>query len=380
MTGLAAARAFDPTVHGGFIAAGAPTVFVGGQPAARVGDPHQCALTPPLLPPHIGGWLAEGSATVFICGQAAARLGDLCACCVAPLSTPMATQPKATAAGAYNTVESVAETFVDDEGFKHEIGVRVTKTADVTGDGIDDCGETDMAATKVTRTTESSSYFRRKQSYQTGVFHAKMDDGDAELELNGVRDAEQFEIGSDEDPLYTVSFEQKLAILVTEGHLTSPNEVGLDVGAKGQASAAEIKAKTKVDLVLVPPLSGPLFLARKYIGISADVAAETGGSLGGVDGELRAQLFEEKDGRYHSSLKGAIQKWGGFSIDLQFSIGKMKGRELFDGITWSDEGAGVPLGELVASLIAQAEADHAAHLLAVVPNAVAMGCPTVLIG
>src|SRR5690242_7815109 len=49
------------------------------QLAARVGDPHTCPMVTPS--PHIGGpILPEGCPTVLIGGQAAARVGDLCQC------------------------------------------------------------------------------------------------------------------------------------------------------------------------------------------------------------------------------------------------------------------------------------------------------------
>ena len=56
---------------GGPIIMGAPTVLIGGLPAARMGDPAVCVGPPDTI--------ALGSFTVLICGQPAARMGDLCA-------------------------------------------------------------------------------------------------------------------------------------------------------------------------------------------------------------------------------------------------------------------------------------------------------------
>jgi len=77
--GLPAARATDPVVcpavtvlvpHvGGPIAAGAPTVLIGGLPAARIGDVTTCVGPP--------GVVAKGSPTVLIAGPPAARMGDI---------------------------------------------------------------------------------------------------------------------------------------------------------------------------------------------------------------------------------------------------------------------------------------------------------------
>ena len=56
---------------GGPIAMGCPTVLIGGQPAARVGDVVVCVGPPDVI--------ALGSVTVLIGGKPAARLGDLTA-------------------------------------------------------------------------------------------------------------------------------------------------------------------------------------------------------------------------------------------------------------------------------------------------------------
>ncbi|HLZ67533.1 MAG TPA: PAAR domain-containing protein [Aliidongia sp.] len=57
-----------PHVGGPIAGPGAPTVLIGGLPAARVGDLAICAGPPDTI--------AEGSATVMISGAPAARLGD----------------------------------------------------------------------------------------------------------------------------------------------------------------------------------------------------------------------------------------------------------------------------------------------------------------
>ena len=80
--GKPAARMGDTTAHGGTIMAGAPTVLIGGMPAARANDMHVCPMmnpgTPP--PPHVGQQILLGSPTVLICGQMAARMGDQVMC------------------------------------------------------------------------------------------------------------------------------------------------------------------------------------------------------------------------------------------------------------------------------------------------------------
>lgn len=58
-----------PHVGGPVLPAGCPTVLIGGQPAARVGDMAACASAPDVI--------SQGSFTVFIGGQMAARMGDM---------------------------------------------------------------------------------------------------------------------------------------------------------------------------------------------------------------------------------------------------------------------------------------------------------------
>ncbi|KUJ68428.1 PaaR repeat-containing protein [Streptomyces albus subsp. albus] len=79
-----AARVGDPTGHPGTVGPpGVPTVLIGGQPAATVGNPHICASPAghppaPIAPP--------GSTSVLIGGKPAARVGDM-AGCGAPIVT-----------------------------------------------------------------------------------------------------------------------------------------------------------------------------------------------------------------------------------------------------------------------------------------------------
>ncbi len=57
-----------PHVGGPIIGPGAPTVLIGGMPAARVGDMCTCVGPPDSI--------VKGSAKVMIGGMPAARLGD----------------------------------------------------------------------------------------------------------------------------------------------------------------------------------------------------------------------------------------------------------------------------------------------------------------
>ncbi|KQR12569.1 type VI secretion protein [Xanthomonas sp. Leaf148] len=57
-----------PHVGGPIIGPGAPTVLIGGLPAARIGDSAVCVGPPDSI--------VMGAPTVIISGQPAARLGD----------------------------------------------------------------------------------------------------------------------------------------------------------------------------------------------------------------------------------------------------------------------------------------------------------------
>ena len=57
-----------PHVGGPIVGPGAPTVLIGGLPAARVSDMATCVGPPDTI--------AQGSATVLIAGLPAARMGD----------------------------------------------------------------------------------------------------------------------------------------------------------------------------------------------------------------------------------------------------------------------------------------------------------------
>lgn len=80
----AAARVGDPTNHGGvIIGPGAPTVMIGGMPAAVMGDTHACPIPPPGHIPTSP--FIVGSTTVMIGGKPALRVTDTCGCGAMPI-------------------------------------------------------------------------------------------------------------------------------------------------------------------------------------------------------------------------------------------------------------------------------------------------------
>jgi uncharacterized Zn-binding protein involved in type VI secretion len=74
------------------IVGGAPTVLIGGLPAARATDMTLPCMLPGCVPGG-PGIIAKGSATVLIGSLPAARVGDMTAhaSCVAPIPAPVGT-------------------------------------------------------------------------------------------------------------------------------------------------------------------------------------------------------------------------------------------------------------------------------------------------
>jgi uncharacterized Zn-binding protein involved in type VI secretion len=69
---------------------GAPTVLIGGPPAAIVGSMSAPCMLPGCVP-NGPGMVAMGSATVMICNMPAARVNDMTSHpgCVAPIPSPV---------------------------------------------------------------------------------------------------------------------------------------------------------------------------------------------------------------------------------------------------------------------------------------------------
>ena len=75
-----AVRIGDLTSHGGVVVGpGVPSVLIGGQPAAVMGDTHACPMVvPPGHPP--SSPFVLGSSSVLIGGKPALRTTDVCGC------------------------------------------------------------------------------------------------------------------------------------------------------------------------------------------------------------------------------------------------------------------------------------------------------------
>ncbi len=76
---LPAARITDPSMHGGLISTGFPTVLIGNMPAARITDMHTCPLVTVAVP-HVGGPLIMGAFTVLTGNFPQSRQTDMMVC------------------------------------------------------------------------------------------------------------------------------------------------------------------------------------------------------------------------------------------------------------------------------------------------------------
>jgi uncharacterized Zn-binding protein involved in type VI secretion len=378
-----AARALDPTLHGGFVAFGEPTVLIGGLPAARVSDPHVCSLNPPLLP-HVGGWVAGGSLTVLIGGQGAARQGDLCACCVAPVSLP--------SAPAASPASGETPDAPERERGSVELGYSDRKDLDLNGDGVAETHKREAAGVQSEQHDELFGFIRhesiKKALYHETEYTTKQLDGtDHELIVGGkqeggaLKQTDTYVIGDDANPFIEV--EKKHKVLSAEASAVEPligtdgrrYGFGAEVGSKGSVVSHALKVES--DVAVMPLLTPIALAARKYAGLNADMmgsASISGGSAGIVGG---GWLYYE-EGRINWSLKGKVGILGvGVSFEIGATAGVMNDRSLLD--YFREEPSTIDPA-LVEELVERAKATLATQLLALVPNSIAMGCPTVMIG
>ena len=111
MGGFPAARLSDPTVHGGIIVMGCPTVLIDGLPAARIGDMHTCPMVTVIVP-HVGGPLIMGAFTVIVGGMPQSRVSDMLICIGPPDAvangSPTVTVGMAGAGGIFGVLKGLA--------------------------------------------------------------------------------------------------------------------------------------------------------------------------------------------------------------------------------------------------------------------------------
>jgi len=376
-----AARAFDPTLHGGFIAFGEPTVLIGGLPAARVGDPHVCPLNPPILP-HVGGWVATGSLSVLIGGQGAARQFDACACCVVPLSLPSAPAAPPT---------SGAAPVAPEGGW--ELGYADREDLDLDGDGFADLHRREYSGLRNETHEEILGFLRHDRSQRGGYYESEYTTQQTERSPDGTiaggkheagyyKQIDTYVIGNGENPF--VEVEAKNKVLSTEASAVEPligsdghgrYGIGGELGAK--ASVTSHAAKVKSDVAVMPLLTPVALAARKFAGVNADTTGSASISTGGTGVVGGGWLYYE-DGRINWSLKGKVGIGAvGVSFEIGASAGVMEGRTLLD--YFRDDPVTIDPA-LVEELIERAKAMVAAQLLAAVPNSIATGCPSVMIG
>ncbi len=378
-----AARMTDPTLHGGFIAFGEPTVLIGALPAARQFDPHICPLIVPPLPPHVGGFIATGSATVFIGGLAAARQFDICACAVAPLSIAKQRPPP-------DPSKTTWEQLVD--GFKER---RVTTLEDKNKDGTVEKRKEQVALDRYDDSREFlDGWVRTKAEVLAGYSEVEVRQGSDEQphvglkgEAGVARAKGTFSVGPDKkNPLWSLEVTGRGGSVEVKGDApqggvgTDGTRYGAwaDVGAG--AAALKGEAKLKFDAATIPPVTFVALVVRRFLGVNLDIAvagsAEAGTAGGGL---LAAAYYDTADARVHVAIGGELGAailGAGFAGEV--TVGVMDGRRFGDAL-WGDDSPTIA-PEVVERLVELGAKYVAAYQLAMTPNSIVVGCGNVLIG
>jgi len=332
-----AAALGDLAAHGGTILTGSTNVFIGGRPAARVGDTVVCAL-------HGPGTVSKGSMTVLINGMPAARLLDFTGCMVpglAPISVPTPTLgPPATPIPA-KPIEG-ARSFAPE--FDHKMHEQTDKSKDgVTalhaegrisdgnnnghldtiegsfeGTRMRNAGQKDVGPVElgVTHSMDvlygngRASYMPAPGGGEGGSVSGTAELGMMKWAVGGTVAA----AGSKGlNPILGVTGEANLMHAKADGDLligSDENRVGL-VG-KGELGAEALKGE--VAAVQTWPLP---------FGANAQVVAKASGALGAVGGGGGAWLYyDKKQGRLRGGIMGILKVLVGLGAEVEVSIGR----------------------------------------------------------
>ncbi len=353
-----AARLGDPTAHGGTLVTGFPTVLIGGMPSARMGDMHVCPMLTGVVP-HVGGPVTLASMTVIIGGAFAARQGDLTMCMgagtpgvgvpgVVGPATPITTNPRGLTIDQLDGANPSRELYADGE------------LTDSDGDGTRDTvrGETGVHRVREQRADPNhDNIFNWRASedggYARGSARAS-EGGPGDFGLQAGAEAgvykESFEVSvgpaGDEgrNPYLAIGYEYDIGHAEARGDLLLGDDgrrVG--VGAVGKAGAEAAGGKVTAR-VTTPSIFGINLQARGEAG--GTVLATPGGGLGGW------VYWDRQESRFHIGALGELAALVGVELNLDISIGAAYAPPA--------GGPGAGGGAL--------------------PDPIAMGCPTVMIG
>jgi uncharacterized Zn-binding protein involved in type VI secretion len=290
-----AARMTDTIGHGppsGAIMFGAPTVIIGGQIAARMGDPVECKVHGP------GGNIQLGSMRVLIAGSLAARMGDPTQCC-APGVAGTGSPPVVGAPGSFSE---------DYEGMGPDHKMSGYKNED---------GE---------QRQDEFRLWGHKETHEGGGFKYEKE----QTLFSGKSEGHQGNYKNQGGGVQGNAFVDKRTITAPDGSSitrtssggnvqggvdmlmgSDGRRTGLNYGLSGQASAIEDQYDYK-DEIRIPGTDWSL-----------QRNSTLGGSAGSMGLALNAGAYHDAaDDRYHVNLMTDVEAILGVKIGLDISIGK----------------------------------------------------------
>lgn len=339
-----AARATDLTAHGGIVTGGDPTVLIGGLPAARLVDPHTCPLLTEAGAPHVGGVITRASTSVLIGGQFAARMLDSCDC----LSAGVAGAGAPSSVGPGRTWST--DHRPDGEPLTEEYGWRERRawaqTFDRDGDGTVDGvrGHADLCrgsgaasgdwgglrGTLETGYAEGEAYAHGRYGYRAQA------DGEAGL----VRGRGRVHLGSESRPWFSLDGTGRVGRVQAQE--------GLEGGDSGQEIGGGFETRQSIDAFNI---EGTIAVDLGFVRFEETI--DWGLGLG-LEAEGRGE-YRREDGRWHTVVGVAAKP---IPVGVTHDTAYGSGNEPSEGDGGGDGGA--------AS--------------AGIPNFVALGCASVLIG
>ena len=339
--GQPAATLGDTAAHGGSIAVGSPTVFIGGRPAARLGDSVACGQ-------HGTGTIAKGSMSVFINGQPAARLGDPTACLVPGLAAasvpPVLGLPPVTKARSLDRAKDGKTHAENDDADGISAAHAEYTKSDADHDGVMDTHAVSAELLRVRKAKDRATGDGKEEriSGALDMFYgnAQVSKGSNALAMDGTNAEVGVAKGSitlsggdagskGVDPDYSVTGEGHFlhAKVEREGFLGTDGRGKYGGLAKGEVSGQVAGGDVSV-----------MYKSPTVAGYNAQLKVKTGGEFAGFGGGLGAWGFlDTAEKRVHMGANALLEVFLGAKYEWDVSLGKIS--------------AGVPVGG-IAGLIA----------------------------
>ncbi len=269
---------------------GVPTVIIGGQIAARMGDPIKCEI-------HGAGNITMGSITVLIGGACAARMGDPTACC-APGVAGQGAPPVVGGPGSFDAPSHTVE------GYDNEGGAKRTDT--VSG-GKYNGPKIEFFGIQFQNTDEAFS------GKTDG--HYRNDGGGAGVSAEGAAHTHTTTVQTKDNR------DPKLKVTTKEGtgsagvdllYGKKDGKTGIGAGFSAQVAAQEEQLDIDEGEVPIP-----------FTDWSIRRNATLGTSQGSIGQAANAGAYhDEADDRYHLNGMLDVKALKGLKLGLDFSIGK----------------------------------------------------------